>query len=266
MNSSLLNVQREFLACLHNQPNAFAEAVAGGGPLPRERRLQIYHHAYRARLVEVMQDVFERTWAYLGDETFASCARKFIDDHPACERTLNGFGDDFPAWLAGQFPDDGEIAEVARIDAMLRRAFDGADAAPLRADALALLLPQDWATATFAFHPTTAMAPMHFNAAGVWEALEQEHEPPPATRLPQPAVLLVWRRDVRPHFRCIDSAEAATIEWLRAGDSFARAGERLAAQLPQSDVTEMLGRWLRQWLADELLVGCHRAASDGPGT
>ena len=205
-----------------------------------------------------MQDVFERTWAYLGDEMFEACARKFIDAHPARERTLNGLGDNFPDWLWGEYPDDGEIAEVARIDAMLRRAFDGADAAPLRADALTVLSARDWATATFAFHPTTAMAPLHFNAAGVWEALDQGRPPPAATLLPQPAILLVWRRDVRPHFRCIDSAEAATIEWLCAGASFASAGERLAAEFPQADASEMLGKWLRQWLADELLVGCHR--------
>ncbi|MEO8101828.1 MAG: DNA-binding domain-containing protein [Betaproteobacteria bacterium] len=255
MSASLLGLQGEFLACLHNLPHNFAALVSDAGPLSRQRRLQIYHHAYRARLVEVMQDVFERTWAYLGDDAFEACARGFIDAHPARDRTLNDFGGAFPAWLAERFPDDGEVAEIAMIDVMMRRAFDGADAVPLRIGELAARPPGDWATLGFAFHPTMAMAPAVFNAASLWDALEQGRAPPGAARLPDPLTLLVWRRDFRPHFRTIDSMEAAAIDHLCAGKSFARTGEMLAAGYPQSDVAAWLGGRLRQWLDEELLVG-----------
>ena len=38
-----------------------------GDPSPR---LAVYHHAYRAQLVDCLRDTFERVWAWLGDAGF----------------------------------------------------------------------------------------------------------------------------------------------------------------------------------------------------
>ena len=251
---SLNEIQKDFLGFLLDQSNAIAGVVAEGGRIGIDARLHIYHHAYRARLIEVMQDVFERTWAYLGDEHFAQCARDYLGAWPPSARTLNRFGAAFPYWLAIQYPQDREIAEIALIDWLMRVAFDGPDARPLMKAEMAALTPQAWITARFCFHPTIELAPLTHNAASIWEAMEHGAPPPPVAGLAQRAWLLVWRKDQRPHFITIGEVEARAIEMLHSGTNFSDTCEALARDFPDDDIAKVTGLALRRWIEEELLV------------
>ena len=255
MNMRLETTQQQFLHMLMDQPNNLATEIRDGGKIDVAERLGIYRHAYRARLMEVMQDIFERTWAYLGDESFEQCAHSYIDLHPPGGRTLQGFGETFPDWLVDRFPDDADIADVARIDWMLRVAFDGADAKPIAIGDLASLTPDDWSVVTFQFHPTVAFAASTYNAASIWEALDQDLAPPVAVPLDIPTWLLVWRKDYRPHFITVGEIEALAIGKLRDGISFAETCAQLDTQFAGSDVATAIGLALRRWVDDELLIG-----------
>lgn len=250
----LAATQQHFLRMLRALPSDIAKGVREGGKIEIDARLGIYRHAYHARLTEVLQDVFERTWAYLGDETFEQCAHHYIDQYPPSGRTLQGFGAAFPDWLGNRFPHDADIAEVARIDWMLRFAFDGPDATPILIDDLALLTPDDLSVVTFQFHPTVALASLNCNAASIWEALDQGITPPAAACLNEPTWLLVWRKDFRPHFITIGEVEAAAIRKLRNGLCFADTCAALDTDFPDADVATAIGLALRRWVDDGLLV------------
>lgn len=258
----LVDLQQKFITFLHGEfaddSTRIRDDIVDGGQISRDRRLHIYHYAYRARLVEVMQDVFERTWAYLGDAGFESVARAFIEAMPSTERTLNRFGEKFPAWLSARFPDDTDISEVALIDWMLRCAFDGADAIPITMRDISSLTSEAWATVGFEFHPTTALAPITYNAAGIWEALEQGLPPPGAKKRDVATFVLVWRKELKPHFVSIGSAEAEAIALLRNGESFASACHILDSRYPNENIVETTGYALRRWLDEGMLVGARQ--------
>jgi hypothetical protein len=251
-------LQQQFMAFLRDESQDVSSAIIDSGKITRNRRLEIYHHAYRARLVEVMRDVFERTWAYLGDAQFDACATQFIEKHPPAQRTLNRFGDTFPDWLATQFPDDMEIAEVAIIDWQLRVAFDGANATPLTLADLSAITGDAWATVGFDFHPTLAVTPITHNAASIWEALEHGASPPEPVALTAPTWLVVWRREFRPHFVTVDAIEAAAIAMIQSRVSFAETCSALNEQFSRDtnlDIVAIIGAALRRWIDDEMLVG-----------
>ena len=250
----LAATQQHFLRMLRALPSDIAKGVREGGKIEIDARLGIYRHAYHARLTEVLQDVFERTWAYLGNETFEQCAHHYVDQYPPSGRTLQGFGATFPDWLVDRFPDDADIADVARIDWMLRVAFDSANAKPIVIDDLALLTPDDLSVVTFKFHPTVALASLNCNAASIWEALDQGITPPAAACLNEPTWLLVWRKDFRPHFITIGEVEAAAIRKLRNGLCFADTCAALDTDFPDADVATAIGLALRRWVDDGLLV------------
>ena len=260
----LLQLQHEFMDYLiaDREGSASVGDVAAGiraaivddGQLGVTTRLHIYHHAYRARLVEVMQDVFERTWAYLGDDGFASAANGYVESSPSALKTLNRYGEQFPNWLTGQYPVDPEIAEIAEIDWMMRVAFDGEDQMPMRASALSALTPADWATISFSVHKTVSMTSLRYNAARIWESLERGQTPPDARELEVPACLIVWRKDLRPHFVAVSTVEGEALALLKRGHSFAVACEQVAANHPSVDMVQLMGGWLRRWLDEELLV------------
>ncbi len=255
---SLLALQHDFMQALlapagsREAAQSMADLIAADAKRDSVQRFGIYHHAYRARLVEVMQDVFERTWAYLGDEGFADAARAYIEQAPSTDRTLNRFGRTFPEWLSRHFVDDAEISELAMIDWMMRVAFDAKDAAPIPSSALASLQPDDWPRVLFGFHPSTQIAPATFNAGAIWAALEREIVPPVPEPLPDRAAVLVWRKDLRPHFRSLSWPEATAIESLRCGKTFGEVCEMLAAD--GGDTPHPIGLWLRGWLDEELIV------------
>jgi hypothetical protein len=260
MAPSLAALQQRMQAhVLSGDAAAMADVQAGGG-LDAERRLGIYHHAYRARLLETLRDTYGHTLRYLGDEWFDHLALAFIACTPSAHSNLRWYGGSWPAWLAdalgaasamGHHP---EVAELAGIDWALRRAFDAADAPVLTMHGLAALPAEAWATAVLHAQPSVQVLTLRHNTIGLWHALDQEGEVPAAEPLGAPLPVLVWRRDERPHFRSMAAAEASAVQALLHGRSFAEICADLAEAYPDLDAALAAGGMLRQWVADGVLA------------
>lgn len=248
-------LQAAFQGFVLDQPNDFAEAVAKGGGIGIERRLAIYHNAYRARLVEALRDGYGHTLAYLGDEGFDAAARAYLSAHPSAHPNLRWFGAAFAGWLLGTCMDDPDIGELASLDWALRRAFDAADAPVLGLDELAALPAEDWSRVGFEFQPSGQRLRLEHNTLAIWQAIDQDLTPPEATRLDRPTELLVWRRELQPHFRSLGSLEASAIDRLMQGVGFAATCEALSAEFPEADIAPATGAMLRRWIDEGLLSG-----------
>lgn len=70
----LTDLQAAFHDRLLNLSSTIEHEVLDGGRIGVEHRSHIYHHAYRARLLENLHDAYEKTCAYLGDAIFESSA------------------------------------------------------------------------------------------------------------------------------------------------------------------------------------------------
>ncbi len=224
-----------------------APLLRDGPGIPRELRLGIYHNAYRARLKEALEYVFERTWAYLGDESFDAACARFIEAHPSTSPNLRDYGAGFPGALREAMHEDPEVAELATMDWNLHVAFDAPDVALLDHAQLSALGEEDWASARFVFHPGMSIAVFEWNTLEIWHALDQERAPPAARRLERPVAHLFWRSRLASRFRSLDEAEFAALRDLVAGTPFAAVCERVPP--------EQAGAWLRGWIAEELLCG-----------
>ena len=232
-------------------PDDVLPLLANGFGRTREQRLEIYHHAYRARLHEALATVFERTWVYLGDDEFAAMVSGYIEAHPSRQSNLRDYGDRFPAFLADRMRDDPEVSELAAMDWNLHLAFDAPDVSCLAAEELANRDESDWEHTGFAFQPGLAITVFEWNVVDVWHALDQEQTPPAAVRLERPIACLFWRQELRSQFRSLHPAEHALLAALLRGASFGSACTRLADDWP--DACAMLGPWLQGWLANGLL-------------
>ena len=251
---ALNNLLVAFHEHLLNGSPSIAQEVVSGGRIDVDHRLHIYHNAYRVRLQENLQDAFEKTWAYLGDETFAASALAFLEENPPQHRNLRWHGAEFPQFLAEQFPQDADIAELALIDWQLRHAFDGPNATPVQPTELAGLSAEDWESVGFRFAPTFFIAPLRYNTVSIWHALDQEQAPPTAEALPEPSWLLIWRKGWQPHFRTIQAVEQAALSQLHGGASFAAVCAALGEQFSDQEAATVAGESLGTWLQDELIV------------
>ena len=214
-------------------------------------RLPIYHHAYRARLAEVLADTYGKTCLYMGSDTFEAHARDYAVAHPPRTRSLNRYGEGLVGTLRAAYPDNPELHELAQLDWDLRTRFDSADVPTL--ETAAAQASDTWTTRPGVLHPSALLRAITTNVVGVWNAIHTDDDVPEAVALPAPATLLVWRKGHQPHFRTLDAAEAVWVQALHAGASVHDACTALLGSgLWQGDPT-VLGGWLAQLLDDGLV-------------
>ena len=235
----------------------FADQVLAGA-LPQATpddpvtgRLPIYHHAYRARLAEVLADTYAKTFLYMGSDSFDVHARAFAVAHPPQTRSLNRYGEGLVEALRVQYPDNPELHELAQLDCDLRTRFDSADVTTL--ETAAAQASDTWTTRPGVLHPSALLRTITTNVVGVWNAIHTDDDVPEAVAMSAPATLLVWRKGHQPHFRTLDTAESAWVQAMHAGASVHDAcAALLGSGLWKGDPT-VLGGWLAQLLDDGLV-------------
>ena len=241
---TLQQLQGDFCAYLLDRSPAIESEITGD--------LGVYHHAYRAQLLNCLRDTFEKSWSWLGDEAFEAAAHAHIKAHPPSSWTLNFYGADFDRTLAELHPYDPEIAELAWLEWSLRRAFDGPDAGAPDPASLAEI---DWDNAILHPVPTLKIGNVVSNCAAIWSALAEDGTPPPAERLPAPIAIRVWKQGLTPKFRSVDSREEQALRLILGGADFAE----LCAIL---DSEQEIGRCLGSWLQDGVIAAITDHAAD----
>lgn len=250
---ALLNLQTGFQDYILGHDQRALALVESTATLSAERRLDIYHNAYRARLAELLADTYERVALYIGDENFDGAARHFIERHAPTSRNLRNYGGAFPAFLAGYFSNDGEVAELAEMDLRLRNAFDAADADVLRMSDLASVHAHEWDAVAFVLHPTASFQRFNWNTPAIWQSLNEGVAPPSAELLPRPVTWLFWRKELQPHFRSLSEEEHAALRAIGEGRSFGALCAMLAENHPGPEVAPRIALWLRSWLEEGVL-------------
>ncbi|MES2126573.1 MAG: DNA-binding domain-containing protein [Pseudomonadota bacterium] len=246
--SALARLQGQFQDHVLGKHSEIAASVREQFGLPATERLAIYHNAYRIRLREALDEAYDKTWTYVGDEMFADLTESYIAGYPSTFRNLRWFGDCFAGHVAQALPDYPFIAELAQLEWALGVAFDAPDAEPVTAQQLRECAPEEWDA--FALHPAVQVLALEWNVGAIWQALHKEEEPPEAEAVP--AAWLVWRANLQPHFRSMDALEMQALRLMGAGESFTDVCEQAAAD--GSDVTLPMAGYLQSWLANGLLV------------
>ena len=242
----------------------FANGILAASP-PTEQhdalvtgRFGIYHHAYRARLAEVLADTYAKTCLYMGSDSFEAHARAYAVAHPPQTRSLNRYGEGLVENLHAQYTGNPELYELARLDWDLRTRFDGADVPVLAPEAAQA--DGGWLTRENVLHPSALLRTVFTNVASLWSAMDADAEVPEAVALATPATLLVWRKGFQPHFETLEPQQAAFVQTLHAGASVEDSCAALEARGELPD-TATLGRWLGHLLHNGLVRGDGTPAS-----
>jgi hypothetical protein len=238
------------------QLNLRDHLIQGSADIGREirgdpsARLAVYHHAYRAQLMDCLRDTFERVWTWLGDASFETAGQEHIELHPPHGWTLAEYGNGFDRTLKDLYPNDPELAELAWLDWSLRRVFDGPDANSLEAVDLSRA---DWNTAILHMVPTLRIRSISTNCAVIWTALSHGRSPPGVQPLAAPMALRVWRVGLTPRFRSIDALEQHALQMVIEGATFATICTTIESA-GHSKAAEVAGRFLASWLQDGLIT------------
>ena len=242
--SNLAALQTAFLAGIRDplDSSVLSTSVVG--------RFEIYRNAYRLRLLEALVDAFEKTALYLGQE-FEVAALEYIARTPPNSRNLRWYGETLPDLLATRFPQDPDVAEIARLDWLLRRAFDARDAVSISIAALAQRA--DFTQLRLVFTPSVALTSVTTNVAAIWHAIDTGDMPPAAIALEGEAGILVWRVGHQPHFRSLDAGEFGCLSRLVAECSLAETCDTMSAA-GDENFAQQFAIYLRRWFDDGLVA------------
>lgn len=212
-------------------PETTPPGLTGPMGTPAIRRFDVYRNNVMSSLVQAMRDGFPVIRRLVGEDFFAATATAFIRAHPPDSPVLQTYGAAFPAFLE-TFPPAQSLpylADTARLELALRRAYHAADAAPV--DPRVLNQPDiDRARLTLA--PATQVLASPYPIHAIWRANMDPNAPKPTSGAQS---VLVTRADWDPLPEPIPAAEARFVTALFThplGDAAERAGDLdLAAAL-----------------------------------
>lgn len=252
----LRELQRQLQSSLLGGESAIAAAIVDAPPLPVEARLDIYRHAYRARLIEALDELYPMLHRLLGDEPFEGLCSSFIDAYPSEHRSIRWYGGELAGFLRTTpgFAEHPILSEIGCLEWTLSEVFDSADAEAIDRTALAAVDPEHWATLRFRFHPSLRRLVLEWNSVAVWQAVSGEAEPPGAERSAEPVPWLLWRQNFRNYFRSMDAVECAALDAAAAGGSFVEICETLGALLPEEEIPLRAATLAATWVNSGIIA------------
>ena len=214
--------------------SAFAAALLDPGraapPIEANAcRFSVYRNNVVVGLTGALAETFPAVRALVGEQFFRAAAREFVRAHPPRSPVLIDYGGAFPGWI-GAFPPAARVpylADVARLEWGWSRAYNAADAAPLRIEAAAASMPHRLAEARLILHPSVMAVVSRYPVGSLWaEATRREERSRLDLRVPQTA--LVSRPADAVEVRRIDTSTARFIAALAGGMALGAAVERAA--------------------------------------
>lgn len=129
---SLAELQRWMLAAITQGGGTVAidDVLLPSRQQSASERLAVYSHAYLARLLEVMRELFPCARNAVGDELFDQFAAGYLHAHPPRSYTLHRLADQFADYLEETRPADaapwsGLVVDLARLEHAIDQVFDG---------------------------------------------------------------------------------------------------------------------------------------------
>lgn len=253
--NELTRLQEDFQAYLladtRKNPR-FAARIINDKKVGAEKRLQIYHDAYRLRIIEVLVNAYPKLQALLGEAAFEKAARGYIDQYPSTFRNIRWMGNQMSAYLSQTLPKQPTASEIAAFEWALGLAFDAEDAPVLHIDDLAKIPPETWGDLRFTLHPSVQTLLIHSNAIEIWKALSNEKKPPKPTKT-APQTVLIWRSELDSYFRVMPENESTAITRVCAGATFAELCENIQDATDEKKAVTLAAQFISVWLQDGLI-------------
>ncbi len=259
MGTSLLDMQRDFLASLRNRDATRIETALQEKPVSKPG-LRTYIHAYSSRLTEALDTDHPCLGAYLGDTLWHSMCSGYIEKYPSQYRSLRNFGDLLPEYLlhAEQFRKYPEISELAQLERQFLNCFDAPDADSLDFSALLEMSESDWPLMQLSFHPSLSAFTHKYNTMEVWQAMKSQ--------MKAPAILafdnywLLWRdADRVSSFRSVDYKEYRALLYCLHGGNFSQLCALLLELHSPEEVPVIALGLIQSWCAEGwvIRIGAH---------
>lgn len=196
---------------------------------PDEKRFAVYRNNVAVGLRKALATRFRVVERLVGEEFFALMARAYIAGARPASPLLFAYGDDLPDFIGGFAPVASVpyLADVARLEAAVTRAYHARDAEPLAIAQLAALPPETLGDVRLAPHPAATLVRSRFAVGSIWQA-HQEDVVAPVSAAGGETVLVV-RPSLEVGVHILPEGDAAFAATLLAGRALGDAATQALA-------------------------------------
>ena len=251
---TLAELQRRFQEYVRERGGDVASLVVADDRADAGQRMDVYFHAYRLRLVEVLASDYPALATMAGADELDRIGRAYIDAHPSEHPSVRWFGRRLAAFLRVHEPQRPLYAELAAFEWAQGEAFDARDTPGLALEEVGRIPPDQWPDMRFTPQPSLHRLDLEWNAPTIVQAVDDGRAPPEPVRGPSTAWLL-WRRDLIVRWRSLTADEAVAIDAVRGGAPFGEVCELLCEHVDPDSAGMHAASLLKRWLADGLLAG-----------
>ncbi len=254
--SKLAQLQGDFQAYLREHQNkTMSSKIVDGEPMTADRKLNVYHEAYRIRLLEVLRIDFPKLEIILGEQAFTEVGLSYIDQYPSTHFSVRYFGQSFEKFLSGHKPysDYPFMIEMVNFETALMESLDAADDAILTLQDLSQIAPEMWPSLSFSFHPSVHTRVYKWDTPLLWKDIEQDNPPRQPTELKEKESWVMWRQDIRSKYESMSPVQKILYPLIAQNDCFAQMAETLSQHFDESEVPLLLVQNLQYWIEHGLI-------------
>jgi hypothetical protein len=231
--------------------------VTPGPRLSAIDRVQIYADGYFARLIECLTDDYPALSYALGEDTFSSLARAYIESHPSRSRSLNAYGAQMAVFCRAR-PEAWAsfAADLARLEWALVEVVHETVDESLAADALLTIPAARWQTARLLPSRSLRLLGFDYPVNDFFQAFREERAPEMPARAP--TATAVYRQGLALWRMGLDLRAALLLKDLVSGVPLSAAVATLESRSKAAGTGEDLARLLPQWLGAWVQSGFFR--------
>lgn len=255
--SALAALQREMQAHVLRDDAAALDAAVATPEADAARRLGVYAHAYRARLAGVLRNDYPGLRALTGGAGFERLALAYVEATPSTHFNVRWYGARLAAFARECAPWSAreDLADMAELEWKLGLAFDAADEASIDFATLAALAPVDWPALRLRLHASLQRARLTRNVDAIRRAVDREEAVPEVEVLASPLGWATWRKDSIVRHRRLEDDEAAAVDAVARGATFAELCAQLCQWHAAEAVAARAAALLRRWIEDGWIAG-----------
>ncbi|PPD42243.1 MAG: DUF2063 domain-containing protein [Methylocystis sp.] len=137
---------------------------------PVAKRFAVYRNNVVVGLIDALAERFPVCLRLVGAAFFRAMAKSFVRASPPRSPILAEYGDDFPEFIATFDPtrELPYLADVARLEWAIGRAYHATDATPLPLEAVRAIPANALGDAIFTLHPSVQIVSSHFPILSIW--------------------------------------------------------------------------------------------------
>lgn len=243
---TLPDLQQAFAEHLGGMERAELVALVTGDAIPAASRLDVYRHHIRHSLAAALATTFSTVQAVVGEGFFRGLARAFVEQCMPRQPVLSEYGAGLPDFITGYEParDLPYLADVARLDWALSRAFHAPPVEGLGAPDLAAIEADRLPSMSLSLTPGTAIITSRFPIGRIWLASQPDADAAPVDLESGGERLLILRRPDDAAFVELASAEAAFVTALIEGRPIEGAAQAAFHIDGAFDLSTVFGRLL----------------------